>query len=972
MRMTRSGSAPLLLMALFLGSIAVAQTAGQVKSMKLLTADLGWAATERTLFWTTNGGNSWKDITPKVVQDQGREVIKSVFFLDSSSGWVLMAYGGANGDAQMEVARTSDAGANWSLAQVSIPNLEEQATTLEGDGSIDFIDTLHGWLNLSVESSANFRLGLLLETEDGGKTWNFAPSSPGVSGVIEFTSLTEGWLAGGPGDQHLYVTHDGLKSWNAVSLAVPPQAGRNAEPTYDQPPTFTDHHHGFLLVTYTAGDDASLLAWFGTEDGGHTWHLARTLQGPRGAAYIPSTTFDAVLVSASISGQVVTLTQVGRDGLPHVSSARIPSGVSGIRRLSFPEHNRGWLQSTERLFATADGGVSWSDITPRLPGRPIASLHEPDGDVESLLAEHNGTSKIPLIQTSWRLGFHACAAPSLSNLSTWWTSSPFYNVGIYIGGASRSCSNGNLVAGWITNAKAQGWSFMPLWSGPQAPCACDPNLPPPCTSFPNVFSSNPTQAQAAGVTEANSAMAAAQTLGLGFSGGPGTAIYYDMEPYSSATCGAAVKAFIAGWVSQLGNNNYPSGVYGSPSDAQTDWTQLDPLPQNIWIAKTGTNSLSTPDISVWGLSPLCDLFSSASCSPTDWEDDQRIHQYLGNQTVSYGGVQLSIDYDAVDASAAVSGSTKFYSNTTYSVTTIEYPGQYVLSTNPMSINDEGLVVGFYLYFDDNGGVPLCPPQCTCASTPNNSCTYAFTETGGSYTSFIVGGSETTAAYAVNNLGTIVGCWSPPPNYVGDYCVNGFIQKSGGQPVTVNYPGACGTFLTGINDSGQVVGYWNELEDGYCLLWGGAFVYSGGTFRPLTFGEVPDATDIFPVAINGDGLVSGSYFSSTCNTANSTCSFIYSVPTGAFTQVTPPTLEGAVMGGINNNGQVLVEGFSASNWECLIWDFNTATPAWLPATAQSACIVNDGPPLGVMTMNDLGQIVTTVELADGGGYLATPQ
>lgn len=961
MRMARNGSFLFLLMMLCLGSIAVTQTAGQIKSMRLLTADVGWVATERTLFWTTNGGDSWKDITPKAGQGQGREIIKSVFFLDSSSGWVLMAYGGGNGNAQMEVARTSDAGANWSVAPVIIPNLDARATTLEGDGSIDFIDALDGWLNLAVESSANFRLGLLLATKDGGKTWNFAPYSPGVSGVIEFSSLTDGWLAGGPGDQQLYVTHDGSKSWKAVSLAPPSQAGANAEHTYDQPPAFSDPHHGLLPVTYSAGDAPSLLALFATEDGGNTWHLARTLLGPRGAACIPSTTVDAFLISASIIGQELVLTHVSSDGAPHTSSARVPPGVSNVRRLSFWRHNRGWLQSSERLLATADGGVSWTDITPPAPVRSTATLYATEAGANLSLNEAGLSAQIPLIETSRRLGFHACSAPSLSNMSTWWTSSPFYNVGIYIGGASRSCSNSNLIAGWITNAKAQGWSFMPLWAGPQAPCACWPNHPD-CTQYPHVFSSNPTQAQAAGVTEANSAMSAAVALGLGFSGGPGTAIYYDMEPYSSATCGAAVQAFIAGWLSQLGSNSYPSGVYGSPSDAQTDWTQLDPLPQNVWIAKTGTNSLSAPDISVWGLSPLCDLFSSPPCSPTDWEVDQRIHQYLGNQTVSFGGVQLSIDYDAVDATAAVSGTTRTYSN--YSVTTIQDTAQYVSQTFPLGINDEGLVVGWEWVVYPYG---TCPPGCTCENNPGaTECGFAFTETGGTYSTFVVNGANSTAAYAVNNLGTIVGCWSPPPSNVGSACYNGFIMTSGGQPVTINYPGASQTFFTGINDSGQVVGWWTSGPDGGS--WAGAFVYSGGSFTPITFAEAPGA-NIIPGGINGDGLVSGTYGGPTCNGGVGTCNFIYSVATGALTQVVPATLTGTQIGGINNNGQVPGLGFSGPNRECFIYDFNTGTFPWLPASGQSACAGEQYP----ITMNDLGQIVLAVLNGnEGEGYIATPQ
>ena len=41
-------------------------------------------------------------------------------------------------------------------------------------------------------------------------------------------------------------------------------------------------------------------------------------------------------------------------------------------------------------------------------------------------------------------GFDTCAAPSATHLDTWWRSSPFTSVGIYIGGANRGCAQPNL------------------------------------------------------------------------------------------------------------------------------------------------------------------------------------------------------------------------------------------------------------------------------------------------------------------------------------------------------------------------------------------------------------------------------------------------------------------------------------------------------------------------------------------------
>jgi hypothetical protein len=105
-------------------------------------------------------------------------------------------------------------------------------------------------MNVGIVSSSNFNLGGLLSTQDGGATWNWAPYSPGVYGVIRFINLKDGWLAGGPGNEHPYATHDGSNSWQEISMKSPPVTGSATVPLYAVP-VFSDDKHGFLPVTYT-------------------------------------------------------------------------------------------------------------------------------------------------------------------------------------------------------------------------------------------------------------------------------------------------------------------------------------------------------------------------------------------------------------------------------------------------------------------------------------------------------------------------------------------------------------------------------------------------------------------------------------------------------------------------------------------------------------------------------------------------
>ena len=62
-------------------------------------------------------------------------------------------------------------------------------------------------------------------------------------------------------------------------------------------------------------------------------------------------------------------------------------------------------------------------------------------------------------------------------MDAWRTSSPFWGVGVYIGGAELSrCTKEaetKLDAAWVSR-QSQRWRVLPIWVGPQADCADDP------------------------------------------------------------------------------------------------------------------------------------------------------------------------------------------------------------------------------------------------------------------------------------------------------------------------------------------------------------------------------------------------------------------------------------------------------------------------------------------------------------------
>jgi Rv2525c-like, glycoside hydrolase-like domain len=224
---------------------------------------------------------------------------------------------------------------------------------------------------------------------------------------------------------------------------------------------------------------------------------------------------------------------------------------------------------------------------------------------------------------SQHMGFDACSAPSPAQMQAFWTNTPFWNIGIYIGGALRACSQPNLTSSWLQNEgpSGVGWHFLPIWVGPQAPCS----------GFSETFSSDPSTAYQQGRNEALSAYYTAVNLGMDVQDAP---IIYDLEAFdsSNAGCVAAAQQFIQGWVDQL---HVPvsqlAGVYGSScASALSAFASLATPPDFIFGADWNNNP-STADL---------------VCVPSgDWANEQRHKQYAGGHNETWNGVTLNIDSD---------------------------------------------------------------------------------------------------------------------------------------------------------------------------------------------------------------------------------------------------------------------------------------------------------------------------------------
>jgi probable HAF family extracellular repeat protein len=294
---------------------------------------------------------------------------------------------------------------------------------------------------------------------------------------------------------------------------------------------------------------------------------------------------------------------------------------------------------------------------------------------------------------------------------------------------------------------------------------------------------------------------------------------------------------------------------------------------------------------------------------------------------------------SISASASVTITTL-----SYSFSALTYPG---FSTSANGINGSAEVVGTY------------GPSLSAESEDYGS--GGFSYAGGAYSiieypgtqdfqvcgTFAAQGAQGTGASDINDYEQIVGAYQ---NCSGSY---GFLY-AGGSFSSISYPGDAYTYLSGINNSGEIVG--SYLDSSFNSH---GFLYNGGTFSPINF---PGVTSTYPYGINDSDQIVGEYVDSSGNGH----AFLYS--DGTFSTMDYPGAIGTGASGINNIGQI-VGSYTDSSF---------TTHGFLYAEGTFTSIDYPGATGGFTAasgINDKGQIVGTyAPLAndlDLSGFLATP-
>ncbi|MFI6653967.1 WD40/YVTN/BNR-like repeat-containing protein [Streptomyces sp. NPDC050523] len=252
--------------------------------------DTAWVAgTKGTVLRTTDGGTSWRNVSPP---GAGELEFRDIEAFDARRA-VVLAIG--EGEAS-RVYRTDDGGATWTE---SFRNTDPKAFY----DCLTFFDHRHG-LAMSDPVDGRFRI---LSTADGGRSWKVLPGDgmpAALDGEAGFAASGQCLVASGPSDVWLAtgggararVLHSGDRgrTWTAADTPIP--AGDPAKGVFAL--AFRDRTHGLAVGGDYRPDQTSPRAAARTADGGRTWQPAAEPPPAyrSGAAWLPHSRTTALAV----------------------------------------------------------------------------------------------------------------------------------------------------------------------------------------------------------------------------------------------------------------------------------------------------------------------------------------------------------------------------------------------------------------------------------------------------------------------------------------------------------------------------------------------------------------------------------------------------------------------------------------------------------------------------------------------------
>ncbi len=321
--------------------------------------DYGWGLTADKVAITADGGSTWYDVSIVGVSDYSRAL---AFVLDADHGWVLVP---EPGDMSGSLYRTADRGITWTASAFNYPS-----------GQIHFLDALHGYAMIGLGAGAGSMAVAVVTTSDGGATWsqvfhnhptvagaNDSLPLGGIKNGVTYRDTTYAWLTGAKpqdGFVYLYRSIDGGANWAQQGLVLP--TGMESAMVILRTPVFHSTSNA-LLFSWLMTPADNLTYVYRSTDGGETWTAGTPIPPARSITSSDASNIwswhETGLYHSPDSGVSWTLLS---PGLP---------GASDSVMLDFVSGGYGWAllrdgddATPDALMGTNDGGQNWITLAP--------------------------------------------------------------------------------------------------------------------------------------------------------------------------------------------------------------------------------------------------------------------------------------------------------------------------------------------------------------------------------------------------------------------------------------------------------------------------------------------------------------------------------------------------------------------------------------------------------------------------------